>query len=230
MQNNLPLLKIIAMEKIQAVLIGATGLIGSHLLELLKNDEIFHKIRVLVRRPLAVNHPKVEVKVIDFADTDAFKNGIEDCDTVFVAVGTTQKKVKGDKAEYRKVDYDIPVNAARFCSETGARQFLLVSSVGANAKGGNFYLKLKGEVEEKVQTFGIPSVSVFRPSMLLGKRHESRPMETIAQVLSKPLAFLFPEKYKPIAALDVARALVAAAKKDVPGVKVYHYGEMMGVI
>ena len=212
-------------EKI-AALIGATGLIGSHLLKYLKDDDDFKTIRVLVRRPVAIKHPKVKVIVIDFADQAAFKAGIAGCDTVFCAVGTTNKKVKGDKEAYRKVDYDIPVNAARFCAETGCRQFLLVSSVGANSKGGNFYIKMKGEVEDKVQSIGIPSVSIFRPSMLMGKRTESRPAEAIAQAMGKSLSFLFPSKYKPIQAKDVAKAMIVACKQDKPGLLIYHYKEM----
>lgn len=209
-----------------AALIGATGLIGGHILELLQADDDFTTVRVIVRRPMDIKHPKIQVLVIDFEDESAFKAGIAGCDAVFVAVGTTQRKVKGDKAAYRKVDYDIPVNAARFCEESGCPNFLLVSSVGANAKGGNFYIKLKGEVEERVQTFNIPSISIFRPSMLLGNRQESRPMESVAQVISKGLSFLFPSNFKPVEAKEVAQSMVAASKLDKPGFRIYHYKEM----
>jgi uncharacterized protein YbjT (DUF2867 family) len=218
------------MNQKTAALIGATGLIGSHLLKLLQADDDFNTIRVIVRRPFPVEHPKINVTIIDFADEAAFKAGIAGCDAVFVAVGTTQKKVRGDKAAYRKVDYDIPVNAARFCAETGCKSFLLISSVGADSKSGNFYLKLKGEVEDKVSSMSIPSISIFRPSMLLGHRQESRPMETIAQVISKGVSFLFPSKYKPIKASDVAKAMVAASKLQKPGVSVYHFREMISLM
>jgi len=214
------------MSQKTAALIGATGLIGSYLLKCLQDDDDFKTIRVIVRRPVAFNHPKIKVLVIDFADEAAFSAGIACCDAVFCAVGTTNKKVKGDKAAYRKVDYDIPVNAARLCSETGCPQFLLVSSVGASSKGKNFYIKLKGEVEDLVRSISIPSVFIFRPSILLGKRQESRPAEAIAQVMSKPLSFLFPSRYKPIAAEDVAKAMIAAYKQDKPGFHVYHFNEM----
>jgi uncharacterized protein YbjT (DUF2867 family) len=214
------------MSQRTVALIGATGLIGSHLLKCFQDDDAFKTIRVFVRRPIPFNHPKIKVLVIDFADEPAFKAGVAGCDAVFCAVGTTNKKVKGDKAAYRKVDYDIPVNAAKFCAETSCRQFLLVSSVGANSIGGNFYIKLKGEVEDKVQSISIPSVSIFRPSMLLGKRPESRPMEAVAQAISKPLSFLFPSQYKPIAAEDVAKAMIAACKQDKPGFHIYHFKEM----
>jgi len=214
------------MNKKTAALIGATGLIGSHLLKLLQDDDTFATIRLLVRRPVPFNHPKIKALVIDFADEAAFKAGIAGCDAVFCAVGTTQKKVKGDKTAYRKVDYNIPVNAARFCAETDCQNFLLVSSVGADSKSGNFYLKLKGEVEDKISSMSIPSISIFRPSMLLGNRQESRPMETIAQAISKPLSILFPSKYKPIAAANVAKAMLAAEKTGKKGVNIYHFNEM----
>jgi uncharacterized protein YbjT (DUF2867 family) len=214
------------MQDKTATLIGATGLIGSHLLNELQDDPTFKSIKVLVRRPVTFNHPKTKVIVIDFSGEAAFKSAIEGSEAVFCAIGTTQKKVKGDLVAYRKVDYDIPVNAARYCKETGCPQFLLVSSVGANSKGGNFYIKLKGEVEDIIQSIGLPSVSIFRPSILLGKRQESRPAEKIAQELTKGLSFLFPSKYKPIQARDVARAMVAASKTGNPGFQIYHYKEM----
>lgn len=207
-------------------LLGATGLIGGHLLKLMQDDDHFTEIRVLTRRPLEIHHPKVKVQVIDFSDPEAFKQAIEGCETVFCSVGTTNKKVKGDKTAYRKVDYDIPVTAARCCAETGGKQFLLVSSVGADSHSRNFYLKLKGEVEDKISGMSIPSISIFRPSMLLGDRQESRPLETVAQVISKALSFLFPSKYKPIAAEDVARAMVNAAKQGEKGTNIYHYWEI----
>ena len=212
-----------------ATIIGSTGLIGGHLLNQLLQDDDIATVRALVRRSLKTSHPKLQVVVIDFSDLAAFKEGIRGSDAVFCAVGTTNKKVKGDKTAYRKVDYDIPVNAARFCAETGGKKILLVSSVGADSRSGNFYLKLKGEVEEEIRRLPIPSFSNFRPSMLLGKRNESRPLETIAQKISKPLSFLFPDKYKPIDAADVAKAMIAAAKQRNPGARIYHYREMMAL-
>ena len=213
-----------------AALIGATGLIGSHLLKFLQDDDHFVEIRALVRRPVQINHPKVKIIILDFEEEKAFREGISGCDAVFVAIGTTQKKVKGDKAAYRKVDYDIPVNAAQYSSEAGCNRFLLVSSVGADSLSSNFYLKLKGEVEDKISSMSIPSISIFRPSMLLGNRQESRPMESIAQVMSKGLSFLFPGKFKPIAAENVAKAMIAASKLDKPGFHIYHFKDMMALI
>jgi uncharacterized protein YbjT (DUF2867 family) len=212
-----------------ATIIGATGLIGSHLLSLLQQDNYYHTIRVLVRRPLENKDPKSEVKLVDFTDEESFKLGIYGSDTVFVTVGTTQQKVRGDKEAYRKVDYDIPVKAARFCQETGCPQLLLISSVGANAKASNFYLQLKGEVEETIKTFNLPSVSIFRPSLLLGDRQEKRVGEKVAQAVMPFLALgMFGElsRYKPIHAADVAKAMMLTAKEQKPGFTVLEYNQI----
>src|SRR6185436_17771214 len=96
-----------------AAVIGATGLVGSHIVDLLKKDKACQKIRLLVRRPVEFSHPKLEIKLVNFALYESLKLAISGCNMVFSAVGTTQRKVKGDQLKYRKVDYEIPVNAAR---------------------------------------------------------------------------------------------------------------------
>ncbi|MDX2130343.1 MAG: NAD(P)H-binding protein [Chloroherpetonaceae bacterium] len=213
----------------QVTLIGATGLIGGHLLtELLQHPSI-EAVRVIARRPLERTHPKLEVRVIDFSDLVQFKSAIEGSSAVFVAVGTTSNKVKGDEAEYRKVDYDIPVNAARFCNELGCPHFSLVSSTGSDSKSFNFYARLKGEVEDAVKAFPISSISIFRPSLLLGERKEFRLGERISEAVMSPFSFLIPNQYKAIQASAVAKAMLAAALQLKPGVNVYHYEEIMAL-
>jgi uncharacterized protein YbjT (DUF2867 family) len=209
-----------------ATLIGATGLIGSHLLQLLLVDPDFEKIKILIRKPFALEHPKLEKKLVDFNDSDSLLVAIDDSNVLFSAVGTTQRKVKGDKEAYRKVDYDIPVKAARFCKLTGCEKFILVSSVGANSKSNAFYLKLKGEVEDVVQSVGLNSVYIMRPSMLLGDRKEFRLGEKIGSPVMKAISFLLPSKYKPIQAKQVAKAMLAAAKKEEEGFFVWEYSEI----
>ncbi len=188
-----------------ATLIGATGLIGGELLNLILNDDYFETVRVLVRRPFNRNNPKLEKKLVDFNDNDSLLVALDNSDIVFCSIGTTQKKVKGDKEAYRKIDYDIPVHAARFCKMTGCKTFVFVSSVGANCKNNNFYLKLKGEVEDAVKEVGLESVHIMRPSMLLGNREEFRFGEKIGSPLMKAFSFLLPSKYKPIEATDIHR-------------------------
>lgn len=200
--------------------IGATGLIGGHLVDLLQQESEVKSIRVVVRRPVPFAQPKADVKLVDFADTESLKLAIDGSDAVFCAVGTTQKKVHGDKDAYRKVDYDIPVKAARFCAQTGCDKFLLVSSVGASSNSKNFYLKLKGDVEDAVRQQPIEHISFFRPSILLGHRAESRPGEKMGQVLMQAFSFLLAggwQKYKPVEAKAVAAAMIKAAKEGKAG-------------
>jgi dTDP-4-dehydrorhamnose reductase len=178
------------------------------LLEQLLEDEYFSTIRILIRRPLDITHPKLEKKIVDFTDAESFRLALESSDVVFCAIGTTQKKVNGNKDTYRKIDYDITVNAAKFCKLIGCETFVFVSSVGANSQSNNFYLKLKGEIEEAVKAVGFKSVHIIRPSLLLGNRKEFRLGEKIAQWVMPVFSFLLPKKYRPVKAEDVGRAMV----------------------
>lgn len=213
--------------------LGATGLIGTRLIANLQNVQGVETIKAIVRRPVQFQKSKVQTKLIDFNDPEVFKLALEGTDALFCAIGTTQKKVRGDKVAYRKIDYDIAVNAARFCAETACQNFLLVSSVGANSESKNFYLKLKGEVEDAIQQFPVRSISIFRPSVLLGQRNESRPGEKIGQIFMQAFSFLLAgawSKYKPINADSVAKAMIQIAKKEGNGVAVYEYKEMKAVL
>ncbi|RYF87079.1 MAG: NAD-dependent epimerase/dehydratase family protein [Chitinophagaceae bacterium] len=212
-----------------ASVIGSTGLIGNHLVEFLTKDKTFSTIRTLVRRPIVNGNEKVEMKLVNFEDHESVKLAIDGSDAVFCAVGTTQKKVKGDKQAYRKVDYDIPVNAARFCAETGCPNFVLVSSVGAKSDSKNFYLKLKGDVEDAIQQFAIRNISIFRPSILLGNRSEKRTGEKLGQGLASFFAFMMLgkwEKYRPVEAEHVAKAMIQSAKEEERGRHIYEYDDI----
>jgi uncharacterized protein YbjT (DUF2867 family) len=209
-----------------ATLIGATGLIGNYLLKELLKDDFYHTVRILIRRPLEFTHPKLEKKLVDFADTESFRLALEGSDVVFCAIGTTQKKVKGDKEAYRKVDYDITVNAAKFCKLNGCETFVFVSAVGANSKSSNFYLRLKGEVEDAVKVVGLKSVHIMRPSVLLGYRKEFRLGEKISKGIMSVFSFLIPSKYKPIHGRDVAKAMIAEVKKAKVGKFIHEYQDI----
>ena len=209
-----------------ATIIGASGLIGSYLLNELLQNSNYDTIRILIRRPFDLTHPKLEKKFVDFADAESFRLALEGTDVVFCAIGTTQKKVNGDKTAYRKIDFDIPVNAARFCKMNGCETFVLVSSVGAASKSNSFYLKLKGEVEDAVEDIGLKSVHIMRPSVLLGDRKEFRLGEKISKGIMSVFSFLIPAKYKPIHGKQVAIAMLATAKKRNEGFFIYHYTEI----
>lgn len=210
-----------------ATLVGATGLIGSHLLQALLTDNYFDTIRILIRRPIDITHPKLEKKIVDFNDSDSLLVALSNSDVLFCAIGTTQKKVKGDKNAYRKIDFDIPVKLARFCNMTGCKKFILVSSAGANSKSMNFYQRLKGETDEAVKEVGPTTIHIMRPSLLLGDRKEFRLGENIGKTLMTTLSFLIPDKYKAIHAKNVARVMLALAKKNEEGYFIHENSEII---
>lgn len=209
-----------------ATVVGATGLIGSHLLQALLKDAYFDTIRILIRKPIDITHTRLEKKIVDFNDSDSLLVALSNSDVLFCAIGTTQKKVKGDKDAYRKVDFDIPVKLARFCKMTGCEKFILVSSAGANAGSNNFYQRLKGETDEAVKEVGPKTIHIMRPSLLLGERKEFRLGENIGKVLMTTLSFLIPDKYKAIQAKDVAEVMVALAKKNEEGYFIHENSEI----
>jgi len=210
-----------------AVVLGSTGLIGSEVLNQLLTDDAFTKVRALVRKPLSISHSKLEVCITDFSNYNDYQTKLGKGDCIFSCIGTTNAKVKGDKALYRTIDFDIPVNAARFGKEAGFHQFLLVSAVGANSKSSIFYSRVKGEVEEVIATFQFKSFHVFRPSVLLGNRNEKRMGERIGKVLFTVFSFLIPSKYKGIQAADVAKAMIKAAKERKKGMRFYYFEDML---
>ena len=217
------------MNEQTAVLIGASGLIGNHLVEQLLHDDYFGTVRVLVRRGLAFNHPKLQQVIVNFNSINDYTTKFGKGNIIFCSVGTTQKKVKGDKVAYEKIDHGIPVNAAQIGVDKDFKKFLIVSSIGANPISNNFYLRLKGKVEKDIKLFPFNSISIFRPSMLLGKRDESRPGEKAGQIFMQAVSFLFFgrfKKYHPASAADVAKAMIAQSKKEEPGIHILEYPEM----
>ncbi|HLP35240.1 NAD(P)H-binding protein [Lacibacter sp.] len=210
-----------------AVVLGATGLIGSSLVEQLLADDKFSTVRVLVRRPIAIQHPKLEVLITDFTDYDTYKKNLGTGDCIFSCVGTTNANVKGDKLLYRSIDFDIPINAARFGKEAGFKQFLLVSAIGADARSRFFYTRLKGEVEEMIAGYKFKSFHVFRPSFLVGRKQSERTGETLLTSLFRVFSFLIPSNYKAISGATVAKAMLTAAKQEKEGLSVYYYNEMI---
>lgn len=210
-----------------ATVIGASGLIGSLLLEQLINDNAFTLIHVLSRRPINTGSNKVKNILLDFNNTSEIKKEVENSAVVFCAIGTTQKKVKGDMTAYKKVDLDLPLTIAQIVSELNIPKFMLVSSVGADNKSNNFYLKIKGEVEAFTKQLPILQVGFFQPSLLLGNRKEFRLGERIAQMVMPLFNFLVPGKYKAIEASVVAKAMLGFAKKDQKGSFTFQYAQMM---
>ena len=212
----------------QVTLFGATGLIGSYLLEFLLKDSDIHLINVVGRNPFHLQHDKINNIVIDFEDVSSISNSITGSEAVFVSIGTTMSKVNGDKIKYKSVDFDIIFNIANACKQKNINQFIYVSSLGANANSSNFYLRLKGEIDEAVAKLNLNSTSVFRPSVLLGKRNEFRLGEKIMQFVMPLLDFMIPSNSKAIKAEDVAKSMLNTTKNYKSGLHIYHYNEIKG--
>ena len=211
----------------QVTLFGATGLIGSYLLEFLLKDSDIHLINVVGRNPFHLQHDKINNIVIDFEDVSSISNSITGSEAVFVSIGTTMSKVNGDKIKYKSVDFDIIFNIANACKQKNINQFIYVSSLGANANSSNFYLRLKGEIDEAVAKLNLNSTSVFRPSVLLGKRNESRPGEKIIQFVMPLLDFMIPSNSKAIKAEDVAKSMLNTTKNYKSGLHIYQYSQII---
>ncbi|MDA9573174.1 NAD(P)H-binding protein [Flavobacteriaceae bacterium] len=210
----------------QVTLFGATGLIGSYLLEFLLKDSETHLINVVGRNPFHLQHDKINNIVIDFQDLSSISDSITGSEVVFVSIGTTMSKVNRDKQKYKSVDFDIIFNVANACKQKNISQLIYVSSLGANSNSSNFYLRLKGEIEEAVAELNLTSTSVFRPSVLLGKRNESRPGEKLLQFAMPLLDFMIPSNSKAIKAKDVAKSMFNTSKNYKSGVRIYHYNEI----
>lgn len=201
----------------RVLLAGATGLVGGECLARLAADETVSGITALVRRAPADSSRygrKVGFAQVDF-DRLEERRALFSVDQVVCALGTTIKQA-GSREAFRRVDFDYPLTIARRALEGGARHFLLVSSLGADAKSSVFYSRVKGELEQAVLALGYPAVTIVRPSLLLGDRQEFRLGEEIA----KRFAWATPRKYRPVRASDVAATLVAATLEDRPGPRI----------
>ncbi len=195
-----------------ALLVGATGLVGQQCLRILTQDPAVGTVRALVRRPLPVDSPKVQVCVADFDRLEAHADWLA-ADWVFCALGTTIAKA-GSRAAFRQVDFDYPLQVAQLAKAQGATRFMLVSATGADARSKLFYSRVKGELEEAIAAIGFESVTFARPALLEGERAEVR----IAERIGLKFGWLMPEAYRPVQATQVAQGLVNAAKSARPGV------------
>lgn len=205
-----------------ALLLGASGLVGSHCLEFLLQEKSYGEIRALVRRPLAIQHPSLIQHIVDF-DSLNTQAALLRADDIFCCLGTTIKKA-GSQEAFRKVDFTYAYEIAKIAAQNGAQQFLLVSSMGANAKSSIFYNRVKGELEDAVAKLPFDGVQIFRPSLLIGSRAEFRLGEKIAEPLMKAFGFLLVgnlKKYRAIEARTVAAAMIEIAEKKPSGVNIY---------
>lgn len=213
-----------------ALVLGGSGLVGGFCLQALLEDQAYAQVISVGRRDLPnVQHSKLAQKTIDL-DALARLN-LPPVDDVFCALGTTIRKA-GSQPAFRRIDVEYPLAGAQLGLKYGARQFVLVSSVGAGGKSKNFYLRTKGELENALMAMPFQAVQIFRPSLLLGKRTESRTGESFAIAAAKLFQFLCVgplRRYHPVSAMRVGQAMVAVAKTPRQGAIVYEYDEIVAL-
>ena len=198
-----------------AIIAGASGLTGSHLVKFLCEDESYAEVRVIVRKGLTYNHAKL-VTIIRNLD-QVKESDFEGVDDFFCCLGSTMKKA-GSKEAFEQVDLIAPIKMGKYAKQQGVDHMLVISAMGANAGSKVYYNRIKGVMEEKLSTLALPHLSIFRPSLLLGKRQEFRLGERVGEVVMKVLkpAFKGPlKKYRAIEAKQVAYSMMQNAL-DIP--------------
>jgi len=191
----------------KAVVIGSTGLVGEHLLQLLDADKRFSSVTALVRKSGTLQSPKITYQIFDFDNMNAtMLNG----DVLFCALGTTLKKAGSKEVQY-KIDVTYNFEAAKLAKQNGVKYLAHVSSLGADAKSSNFYLRAKGELEEKLKDLKFEKAIIVRPSFILGDRKEFRLGEKIGIIVMVGLGFLMQgplKKYRGIHAAKIAKCMI----------------------
>lgn len=211
------------MAKIKPVIIGATGLIGAALTQILAADKRYARPKTVTRKPawqdISENH------VVDFENLSAAANCFAG-DVLFSCLGTTRRRAGSLQAQHR-VDVDYQLYAAQIAKKQGVKHYCLVSSSGADAASGNPYLRMKGELEKEVEKIGFDRVSILQPSLLLGPRDHLRVGERIASVVLPLITYIPPLRaYRPIPGETVARKLAALAAEAGPAYEVFRLDEI----
>lgn len=211
----------------EAIIAGATGLIGNSLLHQLLDDPGYTKVTVVVRKEIPMQHTKLEQLVVDFDRLDNHEDHIKG-DVVFCALGTTKSKTP-DQEQYRKIDYQYPLDIAFIAQQNGASQYHLVSALGASEKSSIFYSRLKGEVERDLKSIPFKTIHIYRPSLLDGERKEHRSAEGIMIGLMRvlnPLLIGSLKKYRSIKIEKVASAMLKQSLKPLNGIFIYDSDEI----
>ena len=208
----------------KAIIAGASGLVGSSLLNILLQQPEYNEVVVLVRKELPLSHKKLVQAIVDFDRLDQYQHIING-HALFCCLGTTRHKTP-DMADYRRVEFDYPVQLAKLALDNQVIQYHLVSSMGANVNASSFmyYTKLKGEVEQAIEHIALPCLQIYRPSLLTGERNENRPEERVATGIMKlvdPLLIGPLKRYKSIPAQTVAMAMYKQSLQSKEGVFIH---------
>lgn len=214
-----------------AIVIGATGLVGSFITLKLLDDTRYENVKVFVRNSLGIKHSKLEENIVNFDKLDEWKNKLTG-DELFSALGTTIKKA-GSKENQYKIDFTYQYEVAKAAVENKVKSYFLVSSLGANYKSRNFYLRIKGNLDEKVQQLNFEKIRIFGPSILVGLRSEKRLGESLGIKIAGIVTSIIPalKKYKPIYASKVAEAIINSANQlSQEKIRIYDSDEIINLI
>jgi len=205
-----------------ALLVGASGLTGSYVLDALLDAPDFSRVIAVTRRPLAREHARLANRIVQFDRMETQLRGVA-CDVALCCLGTTLARA-GSRDNFREVDVDYVVAFARTALAARAQRFVVMSSAGANPRARNFYLRTKGEMEEELEAIGFPALDILQPGLLFGWRHEMRLLELVTQAVM-PLVnpFLLGKRaaFRGISARKVAAAMVGATRSGRKGVQRY---------
>lgn len=186
-----------------ALIAGATGLVGSYLLQLLLESPQYQRVKALVRKPIAFQHPRLEQIVFDFEQPH--KELIQ-AHHVYCCLGTTKKKA-GSKEQFRNVDYHYPLLVAHTAHQNGTEKFAIVTAMGANARSRFFYNRVKGELENELRQIPFQALHILRPSLLLGPRKEFRTGEELGKIVMKAFGWLMSHRLRAVHASQVATCM-----------------------
>jgi uncharacterized protein YbjT (DUF2867 family) len=208
-----------------AIVIGATGLVGRALTDLLLTDAKFDRVKIFARRDTGHKSPKLEMHVVDFNQPEAWQHEVKG-DVLFSALGTTLKQAGSKQAQYL-VDYTYQYNVARLAAAQGVTKYVLVSAGGSSTKSPIFYSRMKAELERDVSVLTFQSIHILRPGMLAGHRAEPRLGERISTVVFRALgAIPGLGALNPIQGFEVARAMIALAHDGSAGVHIHEMGDL----
>lgn len=203
------------------MIIGATGLVGSEILNFAIHDKRVDNIRVFVRRPTGIEHEKLKEFVVNFDELEAWREHLQG-DTLFSALGTTKKQV-GTREAQRIVDYDYQLRVAQCAKINGVANLVLVSAPNAHPKSSFAYTKIKGDLERDIMKLSFEKLTIIRPGLLYGKRAEKRMLEqTAAAILNVLPAIPGLESIKPVSGKLVAHACIEAAFDSELGQRIYN--------
>src|ERR1035437_1929731 len=216
----------------KAILFGASGFVGSNLLDELLNNSDYEKITIVVRKNLNISHPKLKTLIGDYHSLLELKVNIV-ADEIFIVLGTTKKNIP-NKDEYYQIDHDYPVLAAKIAKGNGVKSIFIGTAVGANANSRISYARTKGQIERDIIALDFQHTHIFRPSMSMGTRKEKRQIEKsiikLWSVINPILIGKYLNKYKGIDGKNIAKAMNNSAKNQFEKVKIYQWKEMNNLL